>query len=256
MRLATGPPTWDSSQPSLLTQSVWHWSHVSENILLKAGFMNNTNNQRLRRKHGSAHIREFGLDGIALDENGVYHGIQAKNWSHTLCANHLGSFFLVMFARLQKKNIHSQGFLYHTGRLQIDLCNDLTRCTLIDAERLNFYDISNKEPSEDADVHDHEDSNQKLEAGGHEHDINIRHKIDFEEVYYDVIKAERFNKHVAKAEHQYELYGPQKQALDALIQCVEQGFARPRLLNMACGTGKTVVLARFLQHLNPRKFEN
>jgi hypothetical protein len=73
--------------------TVWHWSHVSENILLKAGFMNNTNNQRLRRKHGSAHIREFGLDGIALDESGVYHGIQAKNWSHTLCANHLGSFF-------------------------------------------------------------------------------------------------------------------------------------------------------------------
>ena len=104
---------------------MWHWSNVSDDVLLACGFMSSTNAERLKRLNGRGDVREYGLDGIALDENGVYHGIQAKLWASTLCAHHLGTFFGVMGGRLQSVNNRSHGFLYHTTKLQIDVAEDI-----------------------------------------------------------------------------------------------------------------------------------
>jgi len=68
-------------------------------------------------------IREYGLDGLALDNNGVYHGLQAKCWNSKkyLTASDLGTFLAVIFTRLLPKNPASIGYLYHTCRLQADV---------------------------------------------------------------------------------------------------------------------------------------
>ena len=83
---------------------VWPWSIVPESILVECGFIHNLNSHRLIRisKKGRG-VREYGLDAIALDDDGC-HGIQAKLWNHTLCANDLGTFFCVMSCCLQVQN--------------------------------------------------------------------------------------------------------------------------------------------------------
>lgn len=110
---------------------VWPWYSVPSEHLEKSGYVHDFN--RYRFVHAPAEkkisrINDFGLDGLAYDtENDTYHGIQCKYWKTTdyLTAKDLGSFYQVVFNRLQKKNVKSKGFLYFTCRLQKELRHDL-----------------------------------------------------------------------------------------------------------------------------------
>ena len=116
---------------------VFPWSIVPESVLVECGFIHDMNTHRLMRiSEKSKGVREYGLDAIALDEHG-YHGIQAKLWNHTLCANDIGTFFCAMLC-LQAKNPKSHGYLYHTTKLQIDLANNLEITPHISAHHLPY----------------------------------------------------------------------------------------------------------------------
>ena len=107
--------------------TVYHWSNVPEHVLIDSGFVTSPHDWRLlchAVEHGKQ-MREFGLDGIAVDKNGVYHGIQAKCWTGKLRASDLGTFLSVMHGRLKEKNTSSKGYLYHTTTIQRDFSNDL-----------------------------------------------------------------------------------------------------------------------------------
>jgi len=110
-------------------ETVWHWVNIPEGELENAGFITDYNKLRLNRiekkKNGENNIREYGLDGLSLDKDGNYHGLQAKYWKSTkLTAHHLGTFLSVMYSRFFVKNKQSKGYLYHTCLLQIDLIDD------------------------------------------------------------------------------------------------------------------------------------
>ena len=116
----------------------WHWSHLPESVLIDSGFFSKTFELRHLREQHHGHIPEFGLDGIALHADGVYHGIQAKLWRTVLCAGNLGTFLSVVYGRMRRKNSASTGFLYHTGTLDHHLRSDLVLMTNIVAKHLKF----------------------------------------------------------------------------------------------------------------------
>ena len=107
-------------------QTVWHWNFIPEEELFAAGFINNFNSLRLLRRElreeGKPIVREYGLDGMSLDKNGNYHGLQAKYWtSRTLTGHDLGTFMIAMIGRVMMKNPQSMGYLYHTCKLQTEV---------------------------------------------------------------------------------------------------------------------------------------
>jgi superfamily II DNA or RNA helicase len=118
-------------------QQSWHWTQIPENVLFESGFIHDGNEYRLKRKLKWQEnqeyfnpLQEYGLDGIALEICGdkkIYHGIQCKLWKNKLSGNDLGTFFICILARLNKKNQESKGYLYHSGPLEINLKNDLSQ---------------------------------------------------------------------------------------------------------------------------------
>ncbi len=118
------------------THVTLHWSEIPHEWLVDSGFVNDINKYRIRRKEGG-NIREYGLDGLALDSDGVFHGLQMKCWApnQVLDASHLGTFVSVVYNRLVTKNESSVGHLYHTCKLQIDLREDFIYSGRIIAHR-------------------------------------------------------------------------------------------------------------------------
>ncbi len=117
-------------------QTTWHWTQIPETVLYESGFVHDFNNLRMKRKErfeeeGTYYnpVREYGLDGISqtVGEDGVviYNGIQSKLWERSLRAHDLGSFYQVIFARMRKHNNKSKGYLYHNGKLQVDVRDDI-----------------------------------------------------------------------------------------------------------------------------------
>ncbi len=111
------------------TQDARHWSIVPDEWLLDSGWIHSTNRLRVQRRLANQQrVRyEYGLDGLALEPDGTFHGLQAKMYEpkHKLTANELGTFQNAVYNRLQVKNPLSKGHLYHTCGLQIDLRDDL-----------------------------------------------------------------------------------------------------------------------------------
>ena len=129
--------------------TVYHWSNVPEDVLVKSGFVSTPHDWRLlcqAVEHGKQ-TREFGLDGIAVDKEGACHGIQAKCWNGKLRASDLGSFLSVMNGRFKKKNFISKGYLYHTTKIQRDLWNDLNLMDNIIIKSLPFENDAAAESS-------------------------------------------------------------------------------------------------------------
>lgn len=117
-------------------ETAWHWTQIPEIVLYESGFVHDFNNLRMKRKErfeeeGTYYnpVREYGLDGISKsidDENNViYNGIQSKLWERSLRAHDLGSFYQVIFTRMRKHNNKSKGYLYHNGKLQVDVRDDI-----------------------------------------------------------------------------------------------------------------------------------
>jgi superfamily II DNA or RNA helicase len=111
----------------------YHWSIIPEYILFDSGFISDFNKLRVQRildkkKKKINSIQDYGLDGMSInitDGNPIYNGLQMKLWDCKLCAHHLGTFYQVMFCRLQIKNKLSKGYLYHTCKLEINLSDDI-----------------------------------------------------------------------------------------------------------------------------------
>ena len=117
---------------------MWHWSDIPESVLIDSGFSSSTSELRRLRERNQGQIPEFGLDGIAMHEDGTYHGIQAKLWRTVLCASNLGTFLSVVYGRMRKKNNASTGYLYHTGTLDHQLRTDVLLMTNIVAKHLVY----------------------------------------------------------------------------------------------------------------------
>ena len=58
--------------------------------------------------------REYGLDGISVDEENIYHGIQVKyrNKDSSISAHDIPTFLDVLTNRLRIHNQQSTGYLY------------------------------------------------------------------------------------------------------------------------------------------------
>ena len=138
--------------------TVYHWSNVPEDVLIKSGFVQSARDWRLLRKcaENGKQMREFGLDGIAVSSDGVYHGIQAKCRNNKLCACDIGSFIAVSKGRFEKNNPLSRGYLYHTTTIQHDLWNDLQCMDNIIVQHLPYCNDSNQ--LLESDSHDSLDS--------------------------------------------------------------------------------------------------
>ena len=107
----------------------WHWVFIPEEHLYNAGYINDYNKHRLERlakfKDGTNRHKDYGLDGLALDLNNIYHGLQAKYYlTNKVSANDIGTFQSVT-RRLNKKNSLSKGYLYTSTSLEATLAEDI-----------------------------------------------------------------------------------------------------------------------------------
>ena len=95
-------------------QKTWHWKVLPEEHLYKAGFITRFNKFRLERlakfKENKNRFNDYGLDGLALDNEGNYHGLQMKKYKRSVRADDIGTFFSVIFNRLWKNNVKSKGY--------------------------------------------------------------------------------------------------------------------------------------------------
>jgi superfamily II DNA or RNA helicase/ribonuclease BN (tRNA processing enzyme) len=114
-------------------QAIYHWNIVPENFLWESGYINDINQNRLRRllKHKSTPdsekplLRDVGFDAMSLeiiDGIPTYCGLQAKMYSknNKVTGDCLGTFYAKMRS-LEKKNPLSKGYLYSTSSLQVDI---------------------------------------------------------------------------------------------------------------------------------------
>jgi superfamily II DNA or RNA helicase len=112
----------------------YHWNNVPEDILFECGFIQDYHNHRMKYKNnyletGTYHniYEEFGLDGIAKECDGLYHGIQCKLYDGKVGANDLGSFYHVLFMRMKRINTASKGYLYHSSDLHKSIAYDFQK---------------------------------------------------------------------------------------------------------------------------------
>jgi superfamily II DNA or RNA helicase len=109
--------------------TVWHWSFIPEEHLYNAGYINDYNKHRLERlakfKEGTNRHKDYGLDGLSMDLENTYHGLQAKYYlTNKVSANDIGTFQSVT-RRLNKKNPLSKGYLYTSTNLEPTLAEDI-----------------------------------------------------------------------------------------------------------------------------------
>ncbi len=213
---------------SSTNHQTWHWRNIPESILYDSGFVTDFNKLRLRRKDffEEKHkyyniIREYGLDGISFDGN-AYHGIQSKlyNIKSYLTASDVGTFLSVIYNRMMKKNSLSSGYLYHTGRLQLDLRDDIDNSQ---GQIIRFL-----LPYDENIQNDFFIKNPHL--------INQNKELESE------------NESELK-ECEYILRPYQKEA----IQALNEKWDNNKLLHLPPGTGKTVI---FCNHVKEKAYKN
>ncbi len=164
-------------------------------------------------------IREYGLDGISFDGN-AYHGIQSKlyNPKAYLTASDLGTFCNVISLRMRMKNQSSSGYLYHTGRLQLDLRDDIDNSQGQIIRHLLPYDENIQ--------------NDFFQKNPHFIDQNKETEINCE-----------------LKECEYTLRSYQKEAINEL----SKEWNGNKLLHLPCGTAKTVI---FCNHVKEKSYKN
>jgi hypothetical protein len=90
----------------------YHWKELNIKTLHASGWaiLYKDIKKWLKGKIG----REYGLDGISVDEENTYHGIQVKyrNNDSSISAHDIPTFFDVLTNRLRIHNPQSTGFLY------------------------------------------------------------------------------------------------------------------------------------------------
>jgi superfamily II DNA or RNA helicase len=113
-------------------QAIYHWNIVPENFLWESGYINDINQNRLRRllKHKSPDsekplLQDVGFDAMSLeiiDGIPTYCGLQAKMYSknNKVTGYCLGTFYAKMKS-LEMRNPLSKGYVYSTSSLQSDI---------------------------------------------------------------------------------------------------------------------------------------
>ncbi len=187
----------------------YHWSAIPEEILYECGFINDTNKIRLQRKRDKEEgitnsIQEYGLDGIIKDENGIYHGLQAKCYDGRsyLKASDIGTFLSVLFLRMKSKNPLSKGYLYHTCKLESNLRDD----------------------------------------------IAINENKDIIQIHTPSLMC--YNNPEIQTECKKEGEVLRYYQKDAIQKMNEPWSSMKQLIQMPCGTGKSVVIANYLKNQN------
>ena len=92
---------------------IWHTSIIPEDELFNSGFITSYNKYRLTRIARNREacgklvkFSDYGMDFLALDENGKYHAGQAKYYSNkNVSANDLGTFLSVVYI-IELMNFH------------------------------------------------------------------------------------------------------------------------------------------------------
>ena len=124
----------------------YHWSNIPDTVLIESGYFTSEYELRMKRKNNNQVLKEYGLDGISIEEFKnqelkIYHGLQMKLWNNTICANDLGTFMSVMFNRFSNE---SKGYLYHTSKLEKTFKNDIiNRNKIIEIKVDNPYKNNN-----------------------------------------------------------------------------------------------------------------
>ncbi len=204
-------------------QVAWHWTNVPETVLYNAGFIHDFNVLRMKRKEifekeGRYYnpIREYGLDGIAeekKDDQVIYNGIQSKLWNPK--------------RYLTAGDI---GTFYQALFMRMQKkCPD-SKGYLYHTCRLQVDvrdDIKNTRGIINQELLPFDESHIKSMVEDHLHSV----------------------KESAVSETTYTLRGYQEEAVEAL----NKGWTGVGLLNLPCGTGKTVI---FSHHLQKRKYKN
>jgi len=110
-------------------ETVWHNEVIPEEELFQCGFIHDYNHTRLVRLAIQAQAkaregpryRDYGMDFLSRDADGVYHAGQAKYRSRGhIGANDLGTFLNVVNNRLR-----STGYIYTTVPLEVNLREDV-----------------------------------------------------------------------------------------------------------------------------------
>jgi len=133
----------------------WHWNDVPEDHLYNAGYIHNFNEHRLRRLSLFNNCKlknkykDYGLDGLSLDSNGIYNGLQMKCWNSKVRANDIGTFQSVVSNRLCVKNKDSKGYLYTKGKLEINLSEDLQNSKTIFHEIISLRETEENDKKEE-----------------------------------------------------------------------------------------------------------
>jgi len=141
--------------------TTWHWNDIPEDHLNNAGFIHDFNKHRLRRisLFNNSEIvnkyKDYGLDGLSLDNNGVYHGIQAKCYfTKKVSANDIGTFQSVIINRLCNRCNDSKGYLYTIEDIETNLLEDISNGKVYNHEKIcleeNIKEIVNTEIKEDS----------------------------------------------------------------------------------------------------------
>jgi superfamily II DNA or RNA helicase len=197
---------------------VWHWDNIPEEELENSGYISDYKEHRLNRKENRINnIMDYGIDGLAYDnDNKVYHGLQMKYYKSNsyLTANDLGSFLSIIFGRFKTNNDKSKGYLYYTCRLE---------------KRFHISFIKNNDLIFTKYIPNESDF--------------ISKPIEIE-----------------IPEHQKELWSHQKDAIIELNKSYnnylerqddiinEDNYEPPlKLINIACGCGKTIILGHFIK---------
>jgi superfamily II DNA or RNA helicase/uncharacterized protein YeaO (DUF488 family) len=102
-------------------QGVWLWKDVPQSILYEGGFINDFNEERLKRKSSNDNpLQDTGIDIIRINNNYEFTLIQCKDYSGTIPLESFAGFFMHMFQHKDKC-----GAIYHTSKVSskvIEVC--------------------------------------------------------------------------------------------------------------------------------------
>jgi len=216
------------------------WEDIPHQLLLDSGYITDFNKFRLLKftsDDDNKKILDCGIDILIIEEKDntlLYHGAQCKHYSKPVSGRHLG-YFIPKIVMLQRKNINSNGYLFTSGNITIELKETLLSIGNIYHHKLPFnFKYNSKEISEfDSEC---------------ESDNESEYELDYEEKYYDNninekdIELDELN--LQRRDYQINICNKMIQQFKQLNKC---NF----VLNLTCSLGKTLIVGDVLKELQP-----
>ena len=243
--------------------TVYEWENVPEELLRKMNYITDYNQHRLRRlnnyKKGENSFCDYGLDGVAIDTNGVYHGLQMKLHKDAVTANKVGTFLSVMYQRIFPNSNESRGYLYYSNKIQDDLRDDCLNNNRIIPIEYN-PDLSNvvmEDPDEFVMVDRKDESTVELRDYQLEA-VRAIHEYDWSECNFGVLSMPcGCGKTVVCGKYMQECGADVIIFVAPLIELTDQNTKRLRnfvrnysVLQVHSGAGGTTDLQRIQEFMN------